>query len=129
MKNQYFGDINDYLKYGLLRCFANAGLSIGVCWMLTPDDARSDGRKITYLSDPERWRPCDRLLFDALSKAVRSRSRHVRHAKSSACLREAQFFNQMVPDNLALRKKWLNRALATLADADVLFFDPDNGIE
>src|SRR5437667_12390503 len=124
MKNQYFGDVNDYLKYGLLRCFANTGLSIGVCWMLTPDDGRSDGRKITYLSDPERWRPCDPLLFDALSKAVNTQSRHLRHAKSSACLREAQFFNQMVPDNLALRKKWLNKALATLADADVLFFDP-----
>jgi len=37
MKNQYFGDINDYRKYGLLRCFAEAGLNIGVCWMLTPE--------------------------------------------------------------------------------------------
>ena len=24
MKNQYFGDVNDYRKYGLLRCIAEA---------------------------------------------------------------------------------------------------------
>jgi hypothetical protein len=30
MENQYFGDINDYLKYGLLRGLASGVLSIGV---------------------------------------------------------------------------------------------------
>jgi hypothetical protein len=43
MKNQYFGDINDYRKYGLLRAFAEAHLSVGVCWLLTADDAGGDG--------------------------------------------------------------------------------------
>ncbi len=55
MKHQYFGDVNDYVKYGLLRCFADAGFCIGVCWMLTPDDQRSDGSKVNYLSQPEKW--------------------------------------------------------------------------
>src|SRR5437667_9548994 len=129
MKNQYFGDVNDYLKYGLLRCFANAGLRIGVCWMLTPDDGRSDGRKITYLSDAENWRLHDPALFDALSKVVSNQSRNVRHAKDRAVLSEALFFNQLVPDDRALREKWLTSSFDKLADADVLFFDPDNGIE
>ena len=35
MKNQYFGDINDYVKYGLLRVFS-ATHRVAVCWMLTP---------------------------------------------------------------------------------------------
>ena len=36
MKNQYFGDVNDYRKYGLLRLLGRAGkVKIGVCWMLT----------------------------------------------------------------------------------------------
>jgi hypothetical protein len=44
MKNQYFGDINDYHKYGLLRQLGKGGqLTTAVCWMLTPDDGRSDG--------------------------------------------------------------------------------------
>src|SRR6266536_1581539 len=129
VKNQYFGDVNDYLKYGLLRCFANVGLSIGVCWMLTPDDARSDERKITYLSDPELWRPHDPALFDVLTRLVSSQQRHVRFAKNSACLRESLFFNQLVPSDRILREKWLTRALTKLAGAEVVFFDPDNGIE
>jgi len=129
MKNQYFGDVNDYLKYGLLRCFSEAGLRIGVCWMLTPDDGRSDGGKIGYLSKPERWRCYDPTLFDSLSKAVRKNNRLVRYIQNSALLPNASFFNSPVPDDQGARKRWLNRSLRTLGDADLLFFDPDNGIE
>jgi len=39
MKNQYFGDINDYRKYGLLRGLSNKGeISTLVCWMLTENE-------------------------------------------------------------------------------------------
>ena len=41
MKNQYFGDVNDYRKYGLLRVLQReANLRCVVAWMLTPDDGR-----------------------------------------------------------------------------------------
>jgi len=30
MKNQHFGDVNDFRKYGLLRMLAGTGLSIGL---------------------------------------------------------------------------------------------------
>ncbi|CAA9432540.1 MAG: hypothetical protein AVDCRST_MAG37-733 [uncultured Rubrobacteraceae bacterium] len=50
MKNQYFGDVSDYRKYGLLRVLSSEGeISTGVCWMLTPSDGRTDGRKLEYL--------------------------------------------------------------------------------
>jgi hypothetical protein len=55
MKNQYFADVNDYFKYGLLRCFAHAEFRLGVCWMLTPDDRGPDGRKTKYLSQRQTW--------------------------------------------------------------------------
>jgi hypothetical protein len=43
MKDQYFADINDYRKYGLLRILGE-GLRVGVCWMLTkPDGSGDDG--------------------------------------------------------------------------------------
>jgi len=45
VKNQYFADINDYLKYGILRAIANSKLKICLCWMLTEDDNRNDGGK------------------------------------------------------------------------------------
>ncbi len=47
MKNQYFGDINDYRKYGLLRSvLAASRMSLFVAWMLTEDDGSSDGGRI-----------------------------------------------------------------------------------
>ena len=49
MKNQYFGDIGDYGKYGLLRWLAGQGLSIAVNWYLTPDNASNDGSIRVYV--------------------------------------------------------------------------------
>ena len=48
MKDQYFGDINDYRKYGLLRAVVcTSGLRLMVAWMLTPDDGSTDGKFIS----------------------------------------------------------------------------------
>jgi hypothetical protein len=67
MKHQYFGDVNDYPKYGLLRGLAGTGdLKIGVCWMMTADNRTKDGRKTGYLSKPDLWRRHDPELFDFL---------------------------------------------------------------
>ena len=68
MKNQYFGDINDYRKYGLLRLLAGAGLSVGVCWLLTPNDGGVDGERRNYLLKPGRWRKHDQDLYDLLRR-------------------------------------------------------------
>ena len=36
MKDKYFGDVNDYKKYILLRLLSKNGkLKVMVCWMLT----------------------------------------------------------------------------------------------
>ena len=55
MKHQDVGDINDYRKYALLRALSAGGANrIGVCWMLTPDDGRTDGGKLSCLKQPSR---------------------------------------------------------------------------
>ncbi len=128
MKDQYFGDINDYLKYGMLRYFAEAGFSIGVCWMMTPNDARTDGRKIEYLADSARWRGYDPKLFDSLAEAVK-RQRGVHQIQNFQMLPNCSFCTDVVPDSQPLRNRWLIRALRKLSGVDLLFFDPDNGIE
>ncbi len=57
MKNQYFGDVNDYRKYGLLRALQGDGAGgLLVAWMLTPDDGSGDGGLRSYLAGPRRWR-------------------------------------------------------------------------
>ena len=43
MKVQYFGDVNDYRKFALLRLLADK-FKIGVCWMLTEADGSGRGQ-------------------------------------------------------------------------------------
>jgi hypothetical protein len=129
MKHQYFGDINDYRKYGLLRCLqAHSGLRVGVCWMLTPDDGRSDGKFISYLDKPASWRGHDPKLFDSLAGAVRSR-RHLSHVEQAGILGNAVFFADVVPDARLNRQTFFAAASRSLSSADLIFYDPDNGIE
>ncbi|MGA8572094.1 MAG: hypothetical protein ACLP7A_01900 [Desulfobaccales bacterium] len=62
MKNQFFGDINDFRKYGLLRVLTRStdsknndkksDLTLGVCWMLNPDDNTPHGKRTKYLQLP-----------------------------------------------------------------------------
>ncbi|MBU1701479.1 MAG: hypothetical protein KJ970_19460 [Candidatus Eisenbacteria bacterium] len=131
MKNQYFGDINDYRKYGLLRVLARAtGLSAVICWMLTPDDGGTDGRFTTYLCDKETWRRYDPPLFDALHEAVvRRRDRSTRHVERSGILPGFEFFNEIVPQDAPSRKAYFDELGAMAQDTEWIFFDPDNGME
>ena len=69
MKVQYFGDVNDYRKYALLRLLAAAGFTIGINWHLTPDDDGADGNKRDYLAKPDKWRGYDPELFDLFALA------------------------------------------------------------
>ena len=129
MKDQYFGDIDDYRKYGLLRCFAGAGLRLGVCWMLTPSDTSRNGSKVDYLSKPETWRRRDPQLFDLLKHKVEGNRRSVHEFETTGLLPGATVFSDLLPEGVAERGPYFAQALTALGEADVLFFDPDNGLE
>ena len=53
MKNQYFGDIGDYGKYGLLKFLGERDVKIAVNWYLTKNDQNKsgDGGFIDYLKE------------------------------------------------------------------------------
>ena len=71
MKDQYFGDENDYHKYGLLRSIIRVGdFRTLAVWMLTPDDGSPDGRFIRYLEDPVKWSQFDPNLFDQFNTRI-----------------------------------------------------------
>jgi hypothetical protein len=130
LKNQYFGDVNDYLKYGLLRCFSDAAWRIGVCWMLTPDDGSRQGRKTDYLSKASVWQSHDPFLFDALSSTTGAGARRrVAAVEGGSVIPNASFFSRTVPDSRMGRSAWFESALDALSSSDLLFFDPDNGLE
>lgn len=127
MKNQYFGDLNDYFKYGMLRAFGRE-LSVAVIWMMTPDDGSRDGRKLGYL-DYEGRRGHDPELFDWLRAWKRAGAmRDVRLIEESGLLPNCRFFGEVVPEEVNARARWFARAREFARGADLVFVDPDVGL-
>lgn len=131
MKDQYFGDVNDYLKYGLLRVLVErSGLSLGVCWLRTADDDRTDGEFRRYLSEPVRWRGFDPDLYDGLRKLLdEGNHRTVEHAENWRLLPDATYHHAILTDQAHARATYFASAHRSLANSNLWFFDPDNGLE
>jgi hypothetical protein len=130
MKHQYFGDINDYRKYGILRALSASGLKITVCWMLTENDTRNDGGRISYLQHREDFRSYDPDLFDALHDAIiKKNSRSIQQIQKHRLISHARHLNGLVSDNINHRQKYFEQLSRITHNSDLIFFDPDNGIE
>jgi len=130
MKNQYFGDINDYRKYGLLRAILqSAKVQLLVAWMLTHDDESSDGRFIEYLSAPNKWAHYDPILFSKLKDLMFENKRRVSLIESTDLLTSSDYFSDFVPDSAAERERWFTALSERAKRSDFVFLDPDNGIE
>jgi hypothetical protein len=131
MKNQYFGDVNDYLKYGLLRTLQSTwDGSLLVAWMLTPDDGSQDGKLRSYLDAPDSWAKYDPELFAGLANLIRSASQpSVSLIEKSPLLPRALYHSVLVPDGREERHAWQDDLNSKALGVDLVFLDPDNGIE
>lgn len=155
MQNRYVGDLGDFGKFGLLRhiCPSNDGacgshLFLGVVWCLVPDEAHnSDGRFVDYLDlsarNQERFRACDPFLYDAFRRIVLSGARNVASIRDEGILPSGtRFYDDLLTfgdigggsaklrlDRVERRTLWLEGALRATAVCDVVFLDPDNGLE
>jgi len=131
MKSQYFGDVNDFRKYGLLRTIQRASnLCIGVCWFLTANDGGADGVLRKYLNQPKRWRHYDPELYDKLRRLLDTNVRRlVSHARTWELVSGASYFEQLLDDSWSARLAYFEAARHTLGNCDLIFLDPDNGIE
>jgi hypothetical protein len=115
MKNQYFADINDYLKYGILRTIANSKFKICLCWMLTEDDNRDDGGKIQYLQKSEKWRKYDPALFDVMKWSVEKNKRSVDVAEKKNLIPNATYHPTLLTDDSDEREQYFKE----LTDIDL----------
>ena len=131
MKNQYVGDINDYKKYGLIRLLSGHGqIKTAICWVLTEDDNRTDGRKIRYLSQPGKWSNFDPILYEHLNRLVLKRElRSVNHIEKDNILDNCRFYKDIIYDSVESREHFFNKFHKFSKGVDLVFFDPDNGIE
>jgi hypothetical protein len=135
MQNRYVGDIGDYLKLAILRALS-PGFSLGVAWWLYPDESHNgDGRHVSYLDRPDQWRCFDPQLFDALDRIVSSGHRNIRALERASVLSDATFASEPIPSRAPIcqrqqaRRDWVERVQQKLADTDLVFLDPDNGLE
>lgn len=129
MKNQYFGDINDFWKFGLLRVLAD-GLTLGVCWMLTADDGRMDGTLTSYLTEePSRLREFDPALFDTLRRLVGEGQRDVRLVETHGIVPAALHYTAVLGDQRLARLRYVEGFRPEAHGCTLVFFDPDNGME
>ena len=129
MQDQYVGDIGDYGKYGLLRNVTAVGLRLAVNWYrVVPvhPGKQEDGKFISYLDQPERYRQYDPELFDCLAEIVHGQKRSIEEIEASGVLK-ADFFSDALIR--AYRSQWHQAALRGTIGADVVFLDPDNGLE
>ncbi|MEO1929451.1 MAG: hypothetical protein ABGX51_03660 [Gammaproteobacteria bacterium] len=131
MKNQYFGDINDYRKYGLLRSIMSvSNLNTLIAWMLTENDGSSDGKFIKYLSNPEKWEKYDKNLYLGIGNILqKNEKREVSLIENSGILNESRFYSKLVPDEESSRKLWFSELIEKSKNTELVFLDPDNGIE
>lgn len=129
MQHRYVGDIGDYLKLALLRA-VQPERALGIAWWLFPDENHNrDGRHVSYLADPRKWRSIDPPLFDHLSMVIASGQRDISVLQSPALLANASYAAEHVPRLSQDRALWLDSIRSQFERSDVVFFDPDNGLE
>ena len=129
VKVQYFGDVNDYRKFALLRLLSRQ-FKIGVCWMLTEPDGSAQGANRSYLKQPKVWSAYDPELFELLKKVPETpQLSDLQRIETAGIVRNTAFFNEFVPNSRTERNSFHTRCMDAFADRDLVFFDPDNGLE
>ncbi len=100
-----------------------------VVWMLTPDDSTRDGNFRTYLDNPRKYESFDSVLFGLLRDRITSTTPSVALIEKIGVLKSASFHYDQVPDKQVAREEWREQMLVKARERDLVFFDPDNGIE
>lgn len=144
MQDRYVGDVGDFGKYGLLNEIckkSNGGVRLGINWFYVTreEKQRGDGRYIGYLSDENKdsrkYAACFPDLYDKLKGIVNGR-RSIKEIEKGLILpKETIFYSKpLLPrenpsEREEDRKNWLGESLSQLKSADIIFLDPDNGIQ
>jgi hypothetical protein len=144
MQNRYVGDVGDFAKFALLRRLAGITgerqIRLGVIWCLYPDESHNrNGRHVSYLSRAE-FEQLDLELTAALRRIVDSSRRSIAAVAAAEILPpETIFCNALIrsPDGgmssresrLVDRSKWLEDCFRRTEPSELVFFDPDNGVE
>jgi hypothetical protein len=144
VRHNFVNDIGDYAKYALLRALCADGQQaarLGVIWYLTDHvEYNNDGRKRAHLLTAG-WEDLDP---DLLARMRRIEGTLQNHDQLNVGLIETSeilppgtaYFSEPVPrvqgtarERLSKRTAWFERARKAMAHSDLVFLDPDNGLE
>jgi hypothetical protein len=138
MRDSYVADVGDFGKYALLNALAGTDLRLGVLWYRNSEpDATQDGRFTLY---PE-LRACDPNLYDRLARILKDKQRTLAQVEKDRILPgNTVFYSAAVPAPTTpcfspaareaqsqLREAWFKEGFKKLAEAELVFLDPDNG--
>ena len=145
MQDRYAGDVGDFGKYSLLHQVfneSNGVVRLGVNWyyVTRQENGNGDGNHIDYLSKTNKgwaqYRECFPLLYDKL-KSIVSHGRKISEIENRGVLPDQTiFYSKPIPyfsatssKRIKDREKWFEESLSRLSEADIIFLDPDNGIQ
>ena len=148
MQDAYVGDVGDFGKYGLLRALCardphGEALRLGVLWYRcggASGEGSGDGSHTDYIFSPsyqeQLLQQCDPGLWETMRELV-STARTISGLEVSGALppgtaffnRELSFAETPRAKRHAKRQAWLEAGLRAVGSADVLFADPDNGLQ
>jgi len=138
MQNKYVGDIGDYGKYALLNLLCARELRCLVIWYLSEMEAKNaDGKFREYLDSLE-FRKAEPRIFDALKDISSStdgrnigavRQKGILPAETDFHEPMLSYFNVSLSDRKQCRDKWFANAAEKAKKADLIFLDPDTGLE
>ena len=147
MRNEFAADIGDFGKYGLLRWLCGVAtptdmISLGIHWCLFDgrDPAKNDGKFIDYLRGENQVTKsllaCDSDLAIKLRQVIDDERSIAAIEQSRALPDDTEYFGRGlnfdgVParQRLHRREEWSEAALERLDGSDLVFVDPDNGLQ
>lgn len=132
MQDRYAGDIGDYGKIGLLRAIQSTGLSIGVNWYKTEPTQLEYHQDGSFKQDDGKYRipsklaVCDPELARALLTISEKKTRSIEDIQNADLIPNAVYYAENI--SVKNRVEWHSCALLKLANTNVVFLDPDNGL-
>ena len=145
MQDRYAGDVGDFGKYGLLNQIYdefNGNIRLGVNWYYATrqENGNGDGNHIDYLSTKNigwvSYRECFPKLYDKL-KGIVTHNRKISEIENKGVLPDKTiFYSSPIPYSATTssnrtkdREDWFSASISHLSEADIIFLDPDNGIQ
>ena len=145
MQDRYAGDIGDFGKFVMLKTLmrlSGGRLRLGINWyhVAMHESGSNDGRHTRYLGasrSSKLFEQCDPALYATLRGIVNNGERSILSLEQASILpANTVFYSRPLPKGIGrykeregTRLEWFAQSLSVLGSSDILFLDPDNGIQ